>query len=265
MERAGRLGAAVVLLLVGAAPGRAQSGFRPTIEGGRNLISRDVAGERWAITENLDDGTLTGNVFSPDGGPPAFVQCEPTSVVENPDPSETLYTYDCYGSATCTTQGCPDWAFIASVTLAGSFFEAPPPQPSPSATPSATPTATSRPTPTPSPRPTPTPTPAKTPAPAPTPTPTPKPSPTPTPTPKPSPLVVTPDKATVGVGEEFLFVVTGGVPPYELHVTIGGTVDPPTLQAAGSPFTFTATAAGTSTVIVVDSLTVVKTVPITVK
>jgi hypothetical protein len=67
------------------------------------------------------------------------------------------------------------------------------------------------------------------------------------------------------VGNSFVFVITGGVPPYSLNVTTGGTVSPTQVTTAGSPFTFNATVAGSSSVIVVDSATTVKTVAITVK
>ena len=271
--KAALLAGAFVALVSAAA--WAQSGQHLSMDGKRNLINRDVGNARWAISQDLDDGTLTGNVFFSDGSAPAFVQCDPTSFVENPDPSLSTYTYDCYGTETCTPTGCADWSFVASVTVSGSFFEAPPltPSPSPTATPTPTPkpSATAKPTATPTAKPSATPTakPSATPTPkptsAPTPTPTPKPSPTPTPTPKPAALVVTPDKATINNGDEFLFVVTGGVPPYELHVTIGGTVDPASVAASGDPFKFKAGAVGTSTVIVVDSTATLKTVAVTVK
>jgi hypothetical protein len=262
------LSAAVAVLC--AAPALAQSGEHVSMDGKRNLINRDVGDERWAITQNLDDGTLTGNVFFSDGSPPAFIHCDPTAVVDNPNPALSTYSYDCYGTDTCTPQSCPQWAFISSVTVNGSFFMPPPPAPSPSPTPTATATPkpsatpTAKPTATSTAKPSATPAPTSTPKPA-TPTPTPKPSPTPTPTPKPAALVVTPDKASLSVGDKFLFVVTGGVPPYSLHVTIGGSTDPTMVMASGDPFEFTAEASGTSTVIVVDSTAVLKTVAVTVK
>jgi outer membrane biosynthesis protein TonB len=244
--------------------------MHPTIEGERLLLSRSVGVQQWAITEQ-EDGTLTGNVFFTDGSPPQFVQCEPTTVVENPDPAESTYTYDCYGTDSCTPDGCPDWVFVSSVTLSGSFFEAPPPStptPVPTAAPTPSPAPTATPGPTATPRPSATPAPTATPpgpTPTPAPTPTARPSPTPSPTPKPPPLVITPDRATVTAGSGFVFVITGGVPPYTLNVTTGGTVSPTQVTAAGSPFTFNATVAGASSVIVVDSATTVKTVAITVK
>jgi hypothetical protein len=255
-----------------ASAGRAQSGLHATIAGEQLLISRAVGAEQWAITEHAD-GVLTGNVFFVDGTPPAFIECQPTSVVESPDPALATYTYDCFGTETCTPDACPEWVFLSSVTLTGAFFEPPPPGPSPTATqptptPSAAPSATPAPTGTATPRPTPTSTTAPTPPPAtptPKPSPTPRPSPTPSQTPKPPALVITPDRGTVEVGDSFVFVITGGVPPYSLNVTIGGTVQPTQVAAPGSPFTFTATQAGASSVIVVDAATTVKTVAITVK
>lgn len=274
--------AAALALLAGLAPAttsHAFSGFQTGVDGQQNIISRDVLGARWAIVEDLDDGTLIGNVFFPDGSPPQFVWCDLLSVVENPDPAQSVYSYDCFGSATCNPGLCPDWTFIASVELSGSFFEPPPvqPSPTPSATPMATPTPAACSTPLPSPTgaatATPTPTPTATPKPSPTPSPvptaspvpTPTQSPKPTPTPKPLPLVVTPSKATVAYGGTFLFVVTGGVPPYELNVTTGGSVAPQLVPAAGDAFVFSASAAGTSTIIVVDAKTTLTTVDVTVK
>jgi hypothetical protein len=272
----------VLLALGGVVPSgaRAFNGYQVGRDGGSTIISRDVAGARWAIIENRADGVLIGNVFFPDGGPPQFVWCNPTSVVENDDPSLSVYTYDCFGSSTCDPTQCPDWTFIDSVTLSGTFFEPPPFQPTPTASPLPTPsptpaacltpsgpTASPKPTPSPSPKPTPTPKPTASPSPVPTasPVPTPTQSPKPTPTAKPAALVVTPSKATIDYGKSFLFVITGGVPPYTLNVTTGGTVDPQTVDTAGKPFTFKASTSGTSTIIVVDAKTTLTTVDVTVK
>ena len=278
-----RAAIAVLAVLLPARGAIAFSGFQVGRDGGDNMISRDVQGARWAIVENRNDGILLGNVFFPDGSPPQFVWCSPTSVVENDDPSLATYTYDCFGSSTCVAETCPDWVFISSVELNGSFFEPPPFQPSPTPGPaptvtpnscptpaptlSAAPTAqpTAKPTPAPTPVPTAKPTAAPTAVPTPSPVPTPSQSPKPTPTPKAPPLVVTPNKASIVFDGTFLFVITGGVPPYALHVTTGGTVKPDVVPAAGGSFVFTAHDSGTSTIIVVDAATTLTTVDVTVK
>lgn len=102
---------------------RSASGLQVTPDGARTLISKDVAGERWAIT--LDrDGTVTGNVFLPGGGEPAFVSCERVSDDGNRDPSAVLITFSCAGAGRCTSEPCTAdaWTPLGEVTLPGSFF-----------------------------------------------------------------------------------------------------------------------------------------------
>lgn len=53
-----------------------ESGVRPTLDGGRVLVNKDVDDDRWAITWNLREATVTGNVFSGRGGEPDFLWCE---------------------------------------------------------------------------------------------------------------------------------------------------------------------------------------------
>ena len=68
------------------------------------------------------------------------------------------------------------------------------------------------------------------------------------------------------VSTGFLFVVTGGDPPYSVFASSGGQVAPAVVDRAGSPFTFTADdVAGTTTLIVVDRSQSLKTVTVTVK
>jgi N-acetylneuraminic acid mutarotase len=99
----------------------AQSGIQVTPDGKRTLINKDVGDERWAITRNADDGTVTGNVFFPDGGDPAFVWCSP---VGEDDQSVTL---DCSGAEACAAAPCaPEaWTPLGEVTLPRSFFAPP--------------------------------------------------------------------------------------------------------------------------------------------
>jgi len=90
----------------------------------RTLISKDVGGERWAITYNPEDQTVTGNVFSPGGAPPQFVWCERTGDDGNPDPYAVQIDFVCSGADACDSLSCPtgEWTQIAQITLPGSFF-----------------------------------------------------------------------------------------------------------------------------------------------
>lgn len=107
---------AVTLVIAGSAA--AQRGFQVSQDGKRTLISKDVAGQRWAVTRNRDDGTVTGNVFSPEGGDPQFVSCSEVSA--NADE----VTFSCSGSDICPSAPCaPDrWSFISEVVLPQTFF-----------------------------------------------------------------------------------------------------------------------------------------------
>jgi len=101
------------------------SGLQITPDGtGRTLISKDVGGERWAITFNPEDDTVTGNVFSPSGGAPKFVWCEKTGDNGDPDPYTVQIDFTCSGADACESPSCPtgEWSQIAQVTLPGSFF-----------------------------------------------------------------------------------------------------------------------------------------------
>ncbi len=126
---AARLGLAALLpLVVGltATEARAQgSGIQLTPDSGRYLISKDVGAERWAISFNLDDRTVTGNVFKTDGSPPSFIWCRITDVATAPDPADTQYTLDCFGADACTQAPCSDddWTLIASgLPIGGDFL-----------------------------------------------------------------------------------------------------------------------------------------------
>lgn len=107
------------VLLAAPALAQSESGVQISPDEKRVLVSKDVAGLRWAITRN-DDGTVTGNVFSPDGGPPQFVWCDETGR-EGSDVS-----YRCSGADACPLTPCEtdEWVFIADVTLPDSFFSA---------------------------------------------------------------------------------------------------------------------------------------------
>lgn len=106
------------------------SGLQITPDALRTLISKDVSGQRWAITRNADDDTVTGNVYR-DAGEPLFVWCT------EKDGAGADVVLSCSGASSCAAGGCTpaDFSFIADVTLPRGFF-VPPPAPSP--TPPAT-------------------------------------------------------------------------------------------------------------------------------
>jgi hypothetical protein len=101
-----------------------QSGIQLTPDSARYLISKDVGGQRWAITYNLDDKTVTGNVFPLDGGPPQFLWCNQTGQTLDPNPANSQFTFQCSIAAPCAQAPCVNaWAPITDpVTVPGSFL-----------------------------------------------------------------------------------------------------------------------------------------------
>lgn len=101
------------------------SGLQLSPDGKRVLISKDVGSERWAITENVADGSVTGNVFRADGGAPSFVSCVRLRDDGNPNPLEVQITFGCSGADACADAACPPstWTSLGEVTLPGAFFE----------------------------------------------------------------------------------------------------------------------------------------------
>lgn len=95
------------------------SGIQITPDESGVLVNKDVGGERWTITRNLDGFTVTGNVFSTDGGPPLFLFCEQQDV-QGDD-----VVLSCSGADACSETSCPPFAFIAEVTLPLAFFTPP--------------------------------------------------------------------------------------------------------------------------------------------
>lgn len=141
-----------------AGHGLAQSGVRDSLDDAQILVNKDVGGERWAIAYDRTTGTVTGNVFFPDGRAPAFIWCAQTGEPGAIEPGAPDLELSCHGSDACDQAPCagPAWSFIADVTLPVSFFLADTPTPNPTAAPTPSPTAA----PTASPEPTAMPTPA---------------------------------------------------------------------------------------------------------
>ena len=72
------LALAAAVSIPSAAHAQRESGIQLAPDSNRYFISKDVGSERWAITYNLDDKTVTGNVFPLDGGAPTFLSCQIT-------------------------------------------------------------------------------------------------------------------------------------------------------------------------------------------
>jgi len=98
-----------------ADPQGADRGFQETPNGMHALVSKDVGNERWAITLNRDDRTVTGNVFFPEGGDPAFLSC--SQVIGH------SRSFDCFGAGPCVDSSCEDqYTPLGLVTLPVDFF-----------------------------------------------------------------------------------------------------------------------------------------------
>jgi hypothetical protein len=114
--------AAFVLLASNAAALAASGGVQWSPDKRRLLAQKDVGDQRWAITLNLDDLSVSGNVFFPNGSPPAFVFCDAQSVTHNI--ADLVITYRCRGSdQTQVVFDSQDWNLISdNIPLSGSFF-----------------------------------------------------------------------------------------------------------------------------------------------
>src|SRR4051812_46064074 len=95
------------------------SGIQFSPDGKRVFVCKDVGEERWAITFNNTDGTVSGNVYRPGGGPAAFIFC-------NPGSAPNLFT--CLGADACPAAPCQD-QFVpitaGEVALPPGFFDPP--------------------------------------------------------------------------------------------------------------------------------------------
>jgi len=108
----------------GIAQAQRQSGIQLAPQSNRYFISKDVGNERWAITYNLDDKTVTGNVFPIDGGAPTFLTCDITRVEQAPDPADAGYFLSCRASTPCAEAPCgTQWGEASEVgPIPGSFL-----------------------------------------------------------------------------------------------------------------------------------------------
>lgn len=118
----GRVLSAVLLVGLTASMASAQSGLQITRDGKRTLISKDVGGERWAITLEDVGGVITGNIFEAAGGEPKFIACQQERVANG----EVFLA--CKGADPCHTGPCTpaNWTTIpGEIAVPLSFFKPP--------------------------------------------------------------------------------------------------------------------------------------------
>jgi len=119
------LAAIALAVLAGEARAQRQSGSQMTPDSRGYLINKDVGNERWAISYNLADRTVTGNVFKSDGSDPSFIWCKITSETPAANPAENQYLLDCWGADRCASAPCSDsaWTPIGTgIPISGSFL-----------------------------------------------------------------------------------------------------------------------------------------------
>jgi len=120
------LAACATLVVAGRAEAQRSSGIQLTPDSQQYLINKDVPpNQRWAITWNVGDDTITGNVFfTDDSQPPQFLWCQQVNERPSPNPAESEYDFRCFGAGPCDQAPCSSAAFteIAVVTLPGSFL-----------------------------------------------------------------------------------------------------------------------------------------------
>jgi hypothetical protein len=109
--------AGIVHALAGPRVSARESGIQFSPDGKRVFVSKDVGDQRFAITLNTDDGTVTGNVFFPQGGEPRFVACEPSPPVVN--------RFTCAVADACTAAPCTgQFIDVGEQTVPPDFFTA---------------------------------------------------------------------------------------------------------------------------------------------
>jgi subtilisin len=112
------------LVQAGGRASDSQAGVRELPGQDRVLVSKDAGGKRWAIAWN-EDGTVTGNVYDPEGGAPQFVWCSDLGNDGNPDLAARIFRFRCAGSDPCFEGSCraENWTDLGAVELPGSFFQ----------------------------------------------------------------------------------------------------------------------------------------------
>ena len=92
------------------------------------LVNKQVGTEQWVISLDLEDETLTGNVFDLSGKPPTFFSCtvdfSPDEWVEVADIATETLTLTCNVAGGCTALPCTtEWQPLGTTpSISGSFF-----------------------------------------------------------------------------------------------------------------------------------------------
>ena len=115
---------AFLALLVGvssataiAQPADPPRGVQFSPDGALTFVNKDVSGQRYAITREEADGTVTGNVFFEDCRRPKFIVCSPAG---------SDLELSCAIAPACEIEPCGfSDAFVTDVTLPADFFDVP--------------------------------------------------------------------------------------------------------------------------------------------
>ena len=112
---------AATLVLLGLVSSVAHAGDQAspvqyTRDSRATLVQKNVNGERWAITYEIESGHVTGNVLLPDGGT-TFLDCDRVEV------NDDVGTFSCYAADGCGASCGEDaWEFLTRTELPLSFF-----------------------------------------------------------------------------------------------------------------------------------------------
>ncbi len=92
------------------------------------LVNKQVGTEQWVISLDIDDETLTGNVFDLSGKPPTFFSCDvefsPDEWSEVADIANETLTLTCNVAGGCAALPCTaEWQPLGTTpSIGGSFF-----------------------------------------------------------------------------------------------------------------------------------------------
>lgn len=117
---------AALLLSVGSAHAKSPIQFTP--DESNVLVNKAVGTEQWVLSLNVNDDTLTGNVFDTTGKPPTFFFCDVTwdGLLDLIDLQGQTLTLDCQVASGCSAVPCDATGWHAlgggSISLPGSFF-----------------------------------------------------------------------------------------------------------------------------------------------